>query len=391
MATAKSDEESDLSSHPLAENRPGVYVQVVAGRRRKKGKRGEASPSSRPPEANARSNARQDAGATAGVRVQEVDGRGQKRPSNRAAAKKGASAIPTSEAIDAAAQPVEPAASEVGSRADAPASTAASPGVVSSEPPPERVADAQPAALEADETEEEDDGRKSGERPVDSESMRAREAASENTNHSAALMGLSIPPPPRLPSFARAERDIDTDPPLHSASLLDAPHSLRPAPESTPAARPSVTLVAFVAVFSAIIVSAGLVALRELASDDSPKSATVTAQQVQAIAPRRDTRPRVEQLVSAPQAVPSVERAQASAQPDAHSARLEAAPPSGRPLAVARPAALRAPVRPVKSSPTKTAAQAVSKGEQQSPEEADQDEDRLPGPDEPLELPVNPY
>jgi hypothetical protein len=391
MATAKSDEESDVSSHPLAENRPGVYVQVVASRRRKKSKRGETSTSSRPPEANAGANARQDAGTTGPQRVQEVDGRGQKRAANRTGAKQaelgsraeprastGATATP--EGSEKTALPVGPGAANV-----------APSGMVVSQPKPELVADAQPAVVE---TEDDDDGRQSGERPVDSDSLRAREReadsescshaearTSTNARHSAALMGIGIPPPPRLPNFAPSEHDIDTDPPLHSASLLDAPHSLRPAPESTPAGRPSVTLVAFVAVFSAIIVSAGLVALRELTSDEAPKSASVTAQQVQAIAAQRDVRPRVEQLTPSapPKAAPSVEGVAAKAQPEAHKPAL----PSTRPLPLARAAGQRA-VRPAKGVSPST-------GEEPNADEAEQGEDRLPDPNEPLELPVNPY
>jgi hypothetical protein len=388
MATAKSDDESDLSAHPLAENRPGVYVQVVAPRRRKKGKRSEASKSSGAP-------------APARAAREENETRSSKR--GRAPAK-GAS---SERAL--AAEPSEVETLSVNSP-DVPDPSPTLGGPLPAQPVGERAAReaAQVAAADQD-----DDGRESGERPVDFGSMRAREAEAENTNHGTDLLAMSIPPPPRLPSFTGLEREIDTEPPSpleRSASLLDAPYSLRPAPESTPAARPSFTLLAFVAAFSAIIVTAGLVALRDLAQDGpsqvrsaslagSARSAEPPAPSVQQLAPREGVRPG-----AASQGAVPVSEARSPEHPVA--SRGSAAQRTA--VSVARTQSARAPLtqraaRPVTSKPAKAKVAPLSarapegalrQAPQDEPAPADESasgEDRLPDPDEPLELPVNPY
>lgn len=393
MATAKSDDESDGASHPLAENRPGVYVQVVAPRRRKKGKRGDSASSSHPPAgAEARSNTRQGK-ARGGVR-EETDA--------RVTAREGSDPRAESDA-DSPNREQSTKSKKVASRA--PAATdprdvkvEAPIAALASEP---SVSPAVPASESA--LDDEDDGRQSGERPVDFESLRTRQAESENTNDRPELLGMSIPPPPRLPSFsspAKSEREIATDPPAHSASLLDAPHSLRPMADSTPAARSSTTLLAFVGVFSAIIVMAGLVALREVTKGDRAAGVRQAVRSAP-MSPSAAPTPVVEALV-APTAQPSP----APASPhEASSARpalpLPAAVPSqgkaaGKAAAV-RPAvkqpaakALVAKANAALRNLKNTGVQATPGAASEQPEAAE-DDDRVPGPDEPLELPVNPY
>jgi hypothetical protein len=348
MATAKSDDESDVSSHPLAENRPGVYVQVVSPRRRKKAKRAEGAQSSRPPKSSVT----------------------KKEPS---------------------APPGAPEVSEVAARPAASLSTSDAPTAASGF----AVVAPEPSAAEDD-----DDGRQSGERPVDFESMRTREAASENTNDRPDLLGVSIPPPPRLPSFTRLERDIETDPPpalpLSGASLLDAPHSLRPGPESTPAARPSFTLLAFVAAFSAIIVSAGLVALRELTKDDAPIARSAGVSQASHAPAAHDLRPRIEQLAPKTEATaPSATLDQPVQARQVHSAAQQVVPQRPLPAPHARPGlAARLPAAPAAralAARPAAAKQAVAAPSSEPAAAEALEEERLPDPDEPLELPINPY
>jgi hypothetical protein len=380
MATAKSDDESDVASHPLAENRPGVYVQVVSPRRRKKGKHGDSVHSSRPPAGKGRVAAREETDARVTAR-EALDPRAESdAPSAKGQNGKGQAS----------------SAAEL-SEVAAPLAAESSPGAAAQvSPEPER--ESAPVASEAvreGKSDDEDDGRQSGERPVDFDSLRAREAESENTNDRPDLLGMSLPPPPRLPSFSsplRAERDIATDPPAHSASLLDAPHSLRPSAESTPAARSSSTLLFFVAVFSAIIVMAGMVALRELTKSE-PK--VVEQRASTNLAPAPAAAPVAPPAASEAQAPPSAnEQVAKSSLPAAAAARradvaprVPAAHPSPKPPAAkALVAKAAAALRNLKNTGAQATPGAVV--EEEAPSE---EQDRLPDPDEPLELPGNPY
>ena len=113
-------------------------------------------------------------------------------------------------------------------------------------------------------------------RPSDLELTDTRDSSetglgSENTNHRADLMVVSLPAPPRVPNLTRAGEPLSE---LLSASLLDAPHSLRP--DSLPVrSGPSWLLLGCVAVCSFIIAAAGVVALREPAASQSAPPLTV--------------------------------------------------------------------------------------------------------------------
>jgi hypothetical protein len=439
MATAKSDDESDVASHPLAENRPGVYVQVVAPRRRKKGKRGDSASSSRPPagdegRAPARGKARVAAREETDARVSaregsdpraESDTGSEQNTKGKTVANQAPAAAERLEATgpaptsSAAQAPAEWSAAGSSSRADPNASTlAAEPA---STPAPG-------ASTGASEIDDEDDGRQSGERAVDFDSrfgphaearpsMRTRETESENTNDRPDLLGVSIPPPPRLPSFSssiKPEREIATDPPAHSASLLDAPHSLRPGAEFTPAARPSNTLLAFVGVCSAIIVMAGLVALRDVTKSEPAASSAPQASNSAPLSPASHgaaPAPRTTVEAFVPSALPAPPTPTADPSPEATSAHpalpLPAAASavqqgSAAAKATARMPALRQTAKPAAakallakanaalSNLKNTGAQATPGAESEEPPAAE-GEDRVPGADEPLELPVNPY
>ncbi len=421
MATAKSDDESDVSSHPLAENRPGVYVQVVAPRRRKKSKRSESASSSRPPAGvEARGSAREQSKARGGVR-EETDARVRaRRQSDPRVAESDETALPPSGAPQLSAQAQEEADDLSASPSEAPTVVGRFevPDMFGSPAEPRASTHSEPATepgltglnaravprastVGAADGAEEDDGRQSGERPVDFDSVRVLNG-SDNSNQRPDLLGMSIPPPPRLPSFVHgeepSERSSAMPTPVHSASLLDAPPTLRPgAQESTPAARSSATLLAFVAAFTAIIVMAGLVALRELAKPDAP-----AAQRTRAVigAPAQPA-PVAAPAQPAPAATPASPAANVAPTPSVAvpAAVLPAATgvvaPRGQ--SAARPAGAKkaAPGRALVAKANAALRQLSDTGlkatPQTEPEPAAEEEERAPNPDEPLELPVNPY
>lgn len=94
---------------------------------------------------------------------------------------------------------------------------------------------------------------------LEGDATQGREGSSENTNHRADLMIVNLPAPPRVPSVGLSGSPL---PEQRSASLLDAPQSLRP-DTYAPRRGPSWLLLGCVAALSAIIAAAVVVALRQ--------------------------------------------------------------------------------------------------------------------------------
>jgi hypothetical protein len=213
MATAKSDDEAEeRQPHPLAQNRPGVYVQVVGTPRKRKAEqaRREADAASAPPQAEQVLSYGQELPEQDTARPSGVE-------SSARAHAASAEQFGAPESFGAAPRREEP--SGFGSRAEAHGSRSA------------------PAV----------------------EVMAAVSGAdSENTNHRADLM--KVPGPPRMPSISLSGAPLPAK--EMGASLLDAPRSLRP--DSLPSEKKtSWALLAFVATLSAIITAAAVVAVRE--------------------------------------------------------------------------------------------------------------------------------
>jgi hypothetical protein len=212
MATAKSDDEAEeRQPHPLAQNRPGVYVQVVGTPRKRKAERArrEADAASAPPQAEQALSYGQESPEQDTARASGVE------PNARTHAASGEQ-LGGAESFGAAPRREEP--SGFGSRAEA------------------RPSHSAPAV----------------------EAMAVSGAGSENTNHRADLM--KVPGPPRMPSISLSGAPLPAR--EAGASLLDAPRSLRP--DSLPTEKKtSWALLAFVATLSAIITAAAVVAVRE--------------------------------------------------------------------------------------------------------------------------------
>jgi len=88
----------------------------------------------------------------------------------------------------------------------------------------------------------------------------AADPPSENTNDRPELMAVSLPAPARVPNMTLSGQPLPEAP---SASLLDAPHSLRPDTRPSPRSGPSWPMLGLVGTLSAIIAAAAVVALRQ--------------------------------------------------------------------------------------------------------------------------------
>jgi hypothetical protein len=302
MATAKSDDDGDdRQPHPLAQNRPGVYVQVVGTPRKRKAER-----------------ARLDVEA--------------------------ASAAPPAESAGPARESL--ADGEQRSSGVEPSPRVPSAGA------PEQVSGTR--SLEPEARRDYSFGSAAPHSAAPVELVTAPGAGSENTNHRADLM--KVPGPPRMPSISLSGAPLP--PKQQGASLLDAPRSLRP--DSLPTEKKtSWALLAFVATLSAIITAAAVVAVRERSgppdeSRQSPADAPVAAGQEGTNAPRA-AQPAQGTAAAAPavvaiepaaaavelQAAPSVEPQQAAAP-----APSAAPVPAAAPVAPPPPVAAAAPVAP---------------------------------------------
>jgi hypothetical protein len=327
MASARGDDDGEKRSHPLAEDRPGVYVQVVAPRRRKGRKT---------PEVEARASACE----------QNVEARSSAREPNQEARATHAAEV---------VAPQEPALGVILDSA------------LDAQPKPESASPAPPPDLEP--AREADSERPSGEREIVSERPGAYvRALSDNSNGRNDPVVVTLPPPPRLPSFLppepemrlvlrRAEAEDAVAP-----TVLDAPVSLRR--ERAPAARraPAWSLWAFVAALSAIVGSALVVAWRgagagsEASSEQEPPAelaplSTPRLQQLDPATPsparaqRTPTQAPPHALPAPPAAAhaPSPARAPSSGAVPSVSARLAGSSPGLQPPApsarIAQPAA----------------------------------------------------
>jgi hypothetical protein len=319
MATAKSDDDADeRQPHPLAQNRPGVYVQVVGTPRKRKAERArrEAEVASAPPQAeqelaHGRESPDQDTARPSGV-----------EPNARTHAAAAPEQRAGSESFGAGARREEP--SGFGSRASRSAPTVEVTGVSGPD--------------------------------------------SENTNHRADLM--RVPGPPRMPSISLSGAPLPAQ--EAGASLLDAPRSLRP--DSLPAEKKtSWALLAFVATLSAIITAAVVVAVREKSAPEALEArgaapaqkidrarAAVGAQQVEPRhVPSAEPAPvaaPVQQPAEAPPAAGESDVAPAAPTPVA--AQPQAAP-SVESQPTAAPAVHAAAVRAALATPAATATAAV--------------------------------
>jgi hypothetical protein len=328
MATAKSDDDADeRQPHPLAQNRPGVYVQVVGTPRKRKAERArrEADAASAPPQAeqelsHGRESPDQDTARPSGV-----------EPNVRTPAASAPAQHAGSESFGAGSRRAEP--SGFGSRASHSAPSVEVAGVPG--------------------------------------------ADSENTNHRADLV--RVPGPPRMPSISLSGAPLPAK--EAGASLLDAPRSLRP--ESLPSEKKtSWALLAFVATLSAIITAAAVVAVREKSAPEAPEArgsapaqkidharAAVGAQQVeQRRAPSAEPAPVAAPAQQPGEAAPAAgESAVAPAAPAPVAAQPQAVPsagsqPTGAPAvhAGAAPAAPTAPAAAAAVQPLRRPAPALA-------------------------------
>jgi hypothetical protein len=283
MASPSSDDEEERS-HPLAHERPGVYVQVMSPRRRKS--------RTSMPEASAEQS--------------------------------GVSKAPTepSDAVRvlAVAEVLVPIqAQALGSLLES---------ALDAQPQAQPVG---PAAVEPS-----DSDRPSGEREIVTErpSGYARQRSENSNARGSDLVVVTLPPPPRLPSFLPP--GFQAEPLARGGgmppSLLDAPTSLRPQEHVAPRGR-SWLVLAFVVALSAIIASALMVALRD--SGDAEGNTSVTEQGVEQGA---QPEPPVASTAVAKPTVQALAPAQVAPAPSAPAL----APAGAHPAAIARPGAVPA-------------------------------------------------
>lgn len=243
------------------------------------------------------------------------------------------------------------------------------------------------------------DKRPSGEREVVSERPAGYARRSENSNGRTDMVVVTLPPPPRVPSFVppgliSAQPEGHAEAEYLGPSVLDAPTTLRPPAE--PPGRVSWGVLGLVIALSAIVASALLVALRAPSAPDPEDyvPTPVSPFRVEVTPPPRTLGPTPDPTPAAPARAIAAEPAPAT-KPAALPERASVSTPTRSiPTAVATSTSAAAPVAkpaqprtapvPAPAAPTRAAAPVTAAPAAPAAAPA-------PSPEQPSELPANPY